>query len=186
MRPIARRQALRALGAPAVAPLLASFHPFVPVEEGGWKPRLFEPGELETVMQLAERIVPETDTPGARRALVHQYIDFVLARGASERRERFREGLAWLDRRCQALFGAPFAGLDAARQDQLLERLAASPSGEEPAGTAFFALAKRLTVDGYYRSEAGLTQELHFEGRTFLAEFKGCTHPEHHSFEVED
>jgi gluconate 2-dehydrogenase gamma chain len=186
MRPIARRQALQALGAPAIAPLLASFHPLVPVEEGGFKPRLLEPGELETVTQLAERIVPETDTPGARRALVHQYIDFVLARGAAERRDRFRDGLAWLDRRCQALFGAAFAGLDAARQDQMLERLAASPSSEAPDGTAFFALAKQLTVEGYYRSEAGLTQELHFEGRTFLAEFKGCTHPEHLSFEIEE
>ena len=63
---------------------------------------------------------------------------------------------------------------------------AASPSSEEPAGTAFFVLAKQLTVDGYYRSEAGLVTELGFEGRTFLAEFKGCTHPEHLSFEVED
>ena len=186
MRPLARRQALRALGAPAVAPLLAAFHPLVPVQEGGWKPRLLDDAEVETVTQLAERIIPETDTPGARRALVHQYIDFVLARGAAERQERFRTGLGWLDRRCQALFGAPFAGLEAARQDQMLERLAASPSSEEPAGTAFFALAKQLTVEGYYRSEAGLVTELGFEGRTFLAEFKGCTHPEHHSFEIED
>ena len=186
MRPIARRQALQALGAPAVAPLFAGFHPFVPAEEGGWKPRLLEPAEVETVTQLAERIIPETDTPGARKALVHQYIDFVLARGASERQEQFRTGLGWLDRRCRELYGAPFAGLDAARQDQMLERLAASPSSEEPAGTAFFVLAKQLTVDGYYRSEAGLVTELGFEGRTFLAEFKGCTHPEHLSFEVED
>ena len=51
---------------------------------------------------------------------------------------------------------------------------------------AFFAAAKQLTVDGYYRSEAAMTRELGFEGRTFLAEFKGCTHPEHHAFEVED
>jgi len=185
MRPLARRTALQVLGAPAVAPLLATFHPLVPVEEGGWKPRLLDAGQVETVAQLAERIVPETDTPGARRALVHQYIDFVLGQGEPERRERFREGLAWLDGRCRGLFGAPFAGLDPARQDQMLERLAASPSSEEPAGTAFFALAKQLTVDGYYRSEAGLTQELGFEGRTFLAEFEGCTHPEHHAFEIE-
>jgi hypothetical protein len=29
-----------------------------------------------------------------------------------------------------------------------------------------------------------MTQELGFEGRTFLAEFKGCTHPEHHAWKV--
>jgi hypothetical protein len=185
MRPIDRREALRALGAPAVVPLFSHFHPAVPQQEGGWKPQFFAEGEVETVAQLAERIIPATDTPGARQALVHQYIDFVLSKAAPERRDLFCEGLAWLDKRSQALFGSPFVALDSARQDELLGRLAASPSSEEPAGTAFFAAAKQLTIDGYYRSELAMTQELGFEGRTFLAEFKGCTHPEHHAWKLE-
>jgi glucoside 3-dehydrogenase (cytochrome c) hitch-hiker subunit len=184
MRSINRREALRALGAPAVVPLLSHFHPAVPQQEGGWKPLLFADGEVETIAQLAERIIPATDTPGARQALVHQYIDFVLSRAEPERRARFRDGLAWLDRRARALFGSPFAALEPARQDELLGRLAANPSSEEPAGTAFFNAARQLTIDGYYRSEAASTQELGFEGRTFLAEFKGCTHPEHHAWKV--
>jgi len=186
MKPIGRRQALRVLGAPALVPLLSPFHPAVPQQEGGWKPLLLDASEVETVTQLAERIIPATDTPGARQALVHQYIDFVLSKAQPARRDGFRQGLAWLDGRCQALFGRRFAGLEAARQDEILGRLAATPSSEEPAGTAFFAAAKQLTVDGYYRSEAAMTQELGFEGRTFLAEFKGCTHPEHHAFKIEE
>ena len=183
---IDRRQALRRLGAPAVAPLLLHFHPSVPTQEGEWKPQFLHEPELETVMSFAERIIPETDTPGAKRALVHQYIDFALAEGEAGSRERFREGLAWLDRRSSSLFGKPFARLEAQKQDEILTRLSANPSGEEPAGVAFFAQAKRLSVDGYYRSEAGMTEELHFEGRTFLAEWKGCTHPEYHSWKVEE
>ena len=182
--PIGRRQALRRLGAPAVVPLLSHFHPAVPKQEGAWKPRLLQESEVETVASLAERIIPETDTPGARRALVHQYIDFVLAEGNASGREQFREGLAWLDKRCGSLFGKQFALLDPGQQDEILTRLSSSPSSEEPAGVSFFSQAKRLTIDGYYRSEAGMTQELSFEGRTFLAEFKGCTHPEHHAFKV--
>jgi hypothetical protein len=184
--PIDRRQALRRLGAPAVAPLLSHFHPCVPRQEGAWKPQFLHEPELETVTSLAERIIPETDTPGARRALVHQYIDFVLAQGVAADRERFREGLAWLDRRCVSLFGTPFARLEAAKQDEILRRLSGTPSSEEPTGVSFFSEVKRLSVDGYYRSEAGMTEELGFEGRTFLAEWKGCTHPEHHSWKVEE
>ena len=182
---IDRRHALRRLGAPALVPLLR-LHPSLPPQEGAWKPRLFALSELATVTALAERIIPETDTPGATRALVHQYVDFVLAEGEAEDGERFREGLAWLDRRCVALFGKPFARLEAAQQDDMLTRLSLRPSREEPAGSVFFDDAKRLCVDGYYRSEAAMTQELGFEGRTFLAEFKGCTHPEHHSWKVEE
>jgi hypothetical protein len=183
--PIDRRQALRRLGAPAVVPLLSHLHPAVPRQEGAWKPRFFREAEVDTVTALAERIIPETDTPGARRALVHQYIDFVLSEAEASARERFREGLAWLDQRCQTLFGKPFAALAARQQDEILTRLSSSPSSEEPAGVSFFGEAKRLSVDGYYRSEAGMTQELGFEGRTFLAEWKGCTHPEHHSWKVQ-
>ena len=121
-----------------------------------------------------------------RGGLVHQYVDFVLAKAEAEQPRSFREGLAWLDRRSQALFGSPFAALDAARQDELLGASRRARSSEEPAGVDFFATAKQLTVDGYYRSEAAMTEELGFEGRTFLAEFKGCTHPEHRNWEVED
>jgi gluconate 2-dehydrogenase gamma chain len=185
MRPIDRRDALKALGAPALAPLVSSFHPDVPPREAGWMPRLLTPDEVEATAQLAERIVPETGTPGARRALVHQYIDWVLAEGEPARRESFRAGLAWLDRRCRELHGASFAELGPSRQDELLARLDGAGPEQDAVGRVFFALAKQLTVDGYYRSEAGLRQELGFRGRTFLAEFEGCTHAEHHAFEVE-
>jgi len=184
-RQIDRRQALRTLGAPAVVPLLAPFHPWVPRQEGGWQPQLLQPSEVEALAQLAERIIPETDTPGARRALVHQYVDFVLAQGDAARRDAFRAGLAWLDRRCGALFGKPFAELDAGRQDELLKRLAEGAMSEEAAGVTFFAAAKQLTIEGYYRSEPGMMEELGFQGRTFLAEFPGCTHPEHRNWKID-
>ncbi len=46
---------------------------------------------------------------------------------------------------------------------------------------AFSKLLKDLTIDGYYTSKEGLTRELGWHGNTFVAEFKGCTHPEHQS-----
>jgi len=159
-----------------VVPFLSGFHPSVPPQEGEWKPRFFQDSEVETVAGIAERILPETDTPGARRALVHQYIDFVLSGGEAAGRDRFREGLVSLDRKCAALFGKAFAELEPGQQNEVLTGISESP---------FFYEVKRLTVDGYYRSEVGMRQELGFEGNTFLAEFEGCKHPEHHSWTVE-
>ena len=41
---------------------------------------------------------------------------------------------------------------------------------------------KELTIEGYYRSEAGMYEELGFAGNTFLSEFDGCTHEAHLSW----
>jgi hypothetical protein len=171
-----RRQVIRKLGATAAVPFLSGFHPSVPPQQGEWTPLIFQGSEAETVAHLAERILPETDTPGARRALVHQYIDFVLAKGEAADRHRFREGLVSLDRSSADRFGKPFAELEPPRQDEILTGISESP---------FFRELKRLTVDGYYRSEVGMKQELGFEGNAFLAEFEGCTHPEHHSWSID-
>ena len=173
---IDRRQAIRTLSISAVAPLLHRFHPLVPRQDGDWKPRFFADSEAETVAHIAERIIPETDTPGARRALVHQYIDFVLSSGEASAGDEFRKGLQSVDQKSQSQFGKSFGELEPGRQDEMLTALSESP---------FFREAKRLTVEGYYRSEAGMKKELGFEGNTFLSEFTGCTHPEHHSWKVE-
>ena len=70
--------------------------------------------------------------------------------------------------------------LDAELKERFLEGLRAF-DGVLTDSDPFSRLLKGLTVDGYYTSKEGLTQELGWHGNTFLTEFKGCTHPEHQS-----
>lgn len=155
---IGRREALKRVGTLAAVPVLAGYHPLVPVQDRGalWQPQFFEQPEAALVADLAERIIPETDTPGARGAHVHQYIDLVLSEGTVEEQQAFRRGLV------------RFRGTDETRQVEILRE-----------GGPFFDQLKALTVDGYYKSEVGMKQELGFEGRTFVTVFDGCTHEEH-------
>jgi hypothetical protein len=90
---------------------------------------------------------------------VHQYIDLVLSEETAESQQAFRRGLE------------PFVGANEARQVEILRR-----------GGVFFDQLKRLTVDGYYKSEIGMKRELGFEGRAFVTVFEGCTHEEHSSW----
>jgi hypothetical protein len=182
---IHRREALVRIGATAVAPLVAGFHPLVPVQPGGFTPRFLDAAELEAVAALADRIVPETDTPGARGALVHQYVDFVLSRAEADVRERFRSGLGRLEASCRSATGRTVVELEPARKDDLLERFLVRPSSEEPSVVAFVYELKRLTVEGYYRSEVGMRRELGYDGNAFLTEFDGCTHDEHRLWKPE-
>jgi hypothetical protein len=144
-------------------------------------PKILGAHDFETVGTLVELVIPATDTPGAKGAQVDLYIDAALGSGLRSDRETFLAGLKWLDRRSRALFGKAFTGATAAQQTELLTRLSAdgNPSGEARQGREFFAAIKAMTIAGYYTTEIGLHQELGDDGRLVLAEFEGCTHPEH-------
>ena len=194
---VPRRQALKVLGAATVAPAVAEgawmFHPLVPPQEDGgpWRPRFFTADESATVETLAELIIPETDTPGARATNVHQYIDWIVSRAEDGDDNDaalpavMRDGLAWLDRRSAALYGRPFIEATSADQTALLERLASDPAVEAADGVDFFRETRRLTIHGYYRSEIGMREELGYDGKRYLTSFEGCTHDEHLSWEPE-
>jgi hypothetical protein len=68
--------------------------------------------------------------------------------------------------------------LDGALKERFLAGLR-SFDGVLSEENAFCKLLKGLTVDGYYTSKEGLTQELGWHGNTFLTEFEGCTHADH-------
>jgi glucoside 3-dehydrogenase (cytochrome c) hitch-hiker subunit len=161
---IDRREALRraalllggALAAPTVAGVLEGCRA-ARTPEGAWAPRALTRAQAELVAAIAEHILPETDTPGARAAGVHRFIDALVAESYPPlERQRFLEGLADVDARAAQGSGRPF--LQCAAQDQraLLEAL----DRDGPA-VPFFRTLKELTLVGYYTSEIGATRELH-------------------------
>ena len=193
-RTIGRRQVLKTLGASTVAPALAGLapirllalghHPLVPFQTGEtWSPRFLTPDENESVIVLSELIIPATDTPGARTALVNQYIDFVLSEAEPAAREAFRRGLRWLEDASRARFGSAFRAAGSAQQTELLTSLAEPDADADATGVAFFRDVRQRTIEGYYGSEIGMFDELDFRGNTVVDEFEGCTHPEHLNWE---
>jgi len=190
-----RRDALRTLaagtlGAVASATWVESLsalaqahaHTAAPVAAAqAWTPRVLTARQNTTVVMLTELIIPETDTPGAKAAGVNRFIDSVLHEAQAADREKFVRGLAWIDERSTALSGRAFADVDVSQQTTLLTRLAADDTtaeGDRP-GVEFFRAIKSMTISGYYTTEIGLRRELGDDGRLMLAEFEGCTHPEH-------
>ena len=141
------------------------------------------PPQRQMVAQLAELIIPRTDTPGAIEAGVPDFIDQIVSHWYTPaERAIFLQGLARLDDYCQRTWGRPFTVCDAGQQTQALtvEDESSRSYHEKPARRAleahdehspFFYKLKWLTVLGYYTSEIGGTQELkynpvpgHYEG----------------------
>ena len=146
-----------------------------------WTPRVFTPHQNASVIEISELIIPQTDTAGARAAEVNRFIDTVLEDTPLAERESFIRGLAWIDRRSRASSGADFIETPPAEQEALLtvisSRENAAPDDRD--GVEFFEAIKRLTVTGYYTSEAGLREELDDDGTQYFSEKPGCAHPEH-------
>jgi gluconate 2-dehydrogenase gamma chain len=193
---LTRRQALRHLArgtaAAATAPLWvesllaiaeqhAAHRPSPEAAAGAWKPKVFNPGQNELVITLTELIIPQTDTPGAKAAKVNEYMDMVLAEAKPDLREKFLEGLGWIDARSEERFRSPFVSASPPQQIELLTVLSAvtTPSAADAPGVEFFQALKGLTITGFYTSELGLLQEIGDDPQMFLTEFKGCEHKEH-------
>ena len=146
-----------------------------------WTPAVLTPRQNEAVIALTELIIPQTDTPGAKAALVNRFVDRVLSGASVADRDEFIRGLRWLDDRSHARVGKDVAGASSAELTTLLTPLAeegAHPPEDAP-GVAFFHAIKSMTISGYYTTEIGLRQELGEDGRMVLPAFEGCTHPEH-------
>ena len=143
-----------------------------------WKPLFFDAHQNETVIALTDLIIPATDTPGAKAALVNRQIDLMLSESPAETQRRFLQGLAWLDGYALKKHGAPFARCTAAQQTALLESLDPdrNPAPNLRPGARFFREIKRRTASAYYTSKIG-HDELNKGGRA-PASF-GCPHDGH-------
>src|SRR5437879_3607034 len=154
---ISRRQALEqvaillggAISAPTVAGVLSRPTRRAWAASPAWAPRTLSPAQLELVATVAEHIIPQTDTPGARAAGVHRFVDTLLSdHYPATERDRFLAGLADVDARAQSAHGQPFRQCSPEQPIALLgeidPRALASSTGE--AGW-FFRRLQELTLD---------------------------------------
>ncbi len=86
--------------------------------------KTLNPHEDATVTTMAELIIPQTETPGAKAVRVNEFIDLILTEWYDdEDRTKFRAGLANVDTQSRDLFGKDFVDCAAAQQKQLLTAL---------------------------------------------------------------
>jgi hypothetical protein len=116
--------------------------------------------------EVAETILPATDTPGAKAAKVGAFMALMVADCYDDRDQRiFLDGIRGLDERCRATTGANFLAATPAQRTALLTALdqeaheyTLKKREEEPAH--YFRMIKELTLVGYFTSEIGATQAL--------------------------
>ncbi len=158
-----------------------------------WTPSFLNEEQGAMVAELAERIIPTTDTPGAKDAGVHYFIDIFLKDCAEpDEQSQFKSGLEDIANRAKKAHGKSFTKLSAEQIDGILEELAKAPAtgktdeeladelaneGESVQGdpfdpSRFFNGLRQLVVLGYFTSEVGANQALKMD--QIPGEYHGC------------
>lgn len=108
-----------------------------------------ESGTLEAIVA---RLIPTDDTgPGAAEARAARYIDRALGGALASSRDRYRAGLAAVDRYARASKGAPFHRLSAADQDAVLTDMETDAAPDfGPDASPFFELLRAHALQGTF------------------------------------
>ena len=157
-----KRTALMMGGALSAPTLLSILQGCSATPEPNWKPAFFTQEQALNIMEMAETIMPATDTPGAKAlgvpAFIEQMVNEVYL---SADKIKFMKGLDTLISECEEKMGSSFYELAEEERYAFLntknEELKASlNSPEKP----FFWSLKELTLLGYFTTEVGCTQVL--------------------------
>lgn len=140
-------------------------------------PRRYSPKPLDLfrslIEEIAETIIPATETPGAKDAKVVNYIINVMERCTSgEERRNFLLRLEELQNYSFKRFSARFEDCTSDAKIAVLKHFETRNSFTNPLinrikrkiwGESFFEQMKRLVVSGYCTSKLGVTQGLMYD-----------------------
>jgi hypothetical protein len=129
---------------------------------------LFTQGDITLLDEIAETILPETSTPGAKAAGVGPFIAIMVVDTYYEGDQQIvRDGLNSLQALCLSSYGTHFQIVTAVQRLALVEGLDAEQhyymeTREEGAPVHYFRMLKELTLLGYFTSEIGYTQAMRY------------------------
>jgi Gluconate 2-dehydrogenase subunit 3 len=138
----------------------------------------FTPNDVAFLDEVADTILPETSTPGAKAAQVGTFMALMVTDTYNGRDQQvFKNGLQQIDTACQQMHKTGFMAATPAQRLALLDqidkeqkRYTDDRDANHAAGvdTAFetpphyFRMMKELTLLGYFTSEIGYTKAMRY------------------------
>jgi gluconate 2-dehydrogenase gamma chain len=150
-------------------------------KEESWQPVFLSKEQGAVMAEVAEIIIPRTDTPGAKDAGVPAFIDTMLKDVyEDEDRQRYVSGLKAFDDAARTAHGKGFVELPKAQQTELVRKFHDEAVASELAletrpaylQRPFILMTKELTMLGFFTSKVGATEVLQYAA--VPGEFKGC------------
>ena len=131
------------------------------------------PGKKMLVAELAEIIIPRTDTPGAKDAKVEDYIIKMITENTDAQAQRsFLSGLRAVEEYTNAKFSKEFIHCNQNEKIEVLKHFENKANyhfellnkiNQKLSGKPFFIQLRDLTVEGYCTSLLGATQGMAYD-----------------------
>jgi hypothetical protein len=138
----------------------------------------FSAESISFLDEVAETIIPATNTPGAKAAKVGAFMNTMVTDCYDEQNQKiFAEGLTKIEDASQKKFSTSFAKATPEQRKELLtaidkEATAYKKSKKDGDPAHYFSLMKQLTLLGYFSSEIGATQALRYVA--VPGRYEGC------------
>lgn len=140
------------------------------------KAKEFTEGEKDMITAMANQIIPDTDTPGAVKAGVPEFIiGMIQDTFPEEDQNNFHTGLKTFDSWCNDQNGNDFTQLSNDQQEEAvraLDELILGPNTEGSEDLSFYRTFKELTLLGFFTSKTGATETLRYV--QIPGDYKGC------------
>lgn len=127
----------------------------------GWMPSSLTNEQLQVAADLAEVILPATDTPGAKDAKVEHFIDKMIDEFYAPGEKNLL--LSSLDNLSQT----DFTDLNFEEQNEFISQFVTKEENQD-----FFLLFKQTTLLGFFTSETGATEVLQYD--PIPGDYRGC------------
>ncbi len=139
---------------------------------------VFSDADIALFDEIAEIIIPETDTPGAKAAQVGRFmVEFIADCYSEEDLNIVKNGLMEIDRISRAEYGKNFVKISPQQRYAILQKAALEArtnqeKADDDTPTHYFTLLQQSTLLGYFTSEIGYTQVLRYE--IIPGRYTGC------------
>jgi len=152
-----------------------------PQKSPEWTPHFFSKQQFDTISAIAEQIIPETETLGAKGVGVDRFIDLLLKDVYSKQeQDQFLEGLVEFEQQCQRELGKHLYKCELSQQQiflrkhqtEMLQLVKVNKETKLP----FFLKVKELTLWSFFTSEQGIKQNLLY--RPVPGKYEGCITPQ--------
>lgn len=128
----------------------------------------FSKEDISFLDEVAETILPATNTPGAKEAKVGEFMSVMVNDCYEEKNQIiFMEGMKKIEEASQKMNQKSFMTSSAEERHKLLVALDAEAKAYQKNATSedpkhYFSMIKQLTLTGFFTSEVGATKALRY------------------------